>query len=70
VSPGLIWLGGFAAILAGVVFVVDEVFNLTNPIPYLDVAFIFAMLLVLVAMVGFHALQQRSYGRVGRASMR
>lgn len=64
-SSGLIRLGGLAAMLAGAVFLVDEVLALMNPAPYLDVMFVVAMLLVLVAMVGFHALQQRHYGHLG-----
>ena len=51
--------------LAGVVFIVDELVHLTNPIPFLDVAFVVAMLLVLVGILGFHALQKGSYGLMG-----
>jgi len=51
--------------LAGVVFLVDEILGLMNPAPYLDVMFIVAMLLVLAGMMGFHALQQGDYGRLG-----
>jgi hypothetical protein len=65
VASRLIRLGGFAAMLAGLVFLVDEILNLSNPIPYLDLAFIFAMLLVSVGMVGFHTLQKGSYGLLG-----
>lgn len=64
-SSSLIRLGGFAAMLAGLVFLVDEILNLANPIPYLDLAFILAMLLVLAGMVGFHTLQKGSYGLLG-----
>ncbi len=53
--------------LAGVVFLVDEIFGLMNPAPYLDVMFVVAMLLVLAGMVGFHALQQGHYGDLGWA---
>jgi hypothetical protein len=51
--------------LAGVVFIADELVHLTNPIPFLDVAFVVAMLLVLVGILGFHALQKGSYGLMG-----
>jgi hypothetical protein len=53
--------------LAGALFLVDEILSLMNPAPYLDVMFVVAMLLVLVAMVGFHALQQGHYGHLGWA---
>ncbi len=53
--------------LAGVVFLVDEILGLMNPAPYLDVMFVVAMLFVLAGMVGFHALQQGHYGRLGWA---
>ncbi len=53
--------------LAGVVFLMDEIFGLMNPAPYLDVMFVVAMLLVLAGMVGFHALQQGHYGLLGWA---
>jgi hypothetical protein len=51
--------------LAGVVFLVDEILGLMNPAPYLDVMFVVAMLLMLAGMMGFHALQQGNYGRLG-----
>ena len=51
--------------LAGVVFLVDEILGLMNPAPYLDVMFVVAMLLMLAGMMGFHALQQANYGRLG-----
>ncbi len=64
-ASGLVRLGGLAAMLAGVVFLVDEILGLMNPAPYLDVMFVVAMLFVLAGMVGFHALQQGHYGRLG-----
>lgn len=66
-SFGVVRWGGLAAVLAGVVFLVDEVIILMSPVPFLDVVFIVAMLLVLAGLVGFHALQKDYYGRVGRA---
>ena len=69
-SSVLVRLGGLGAMLAGVVFLVDEIFGLMNPAPSLDVMFVVAMLLVLAGMVGFHALQQGHYGDLGgRASI-
>ncbi len=53
--------------LAGLVFLVDEALNLTNPGPYLDILYIVAVLLVLAGVVGLHLLQKGSYGRIGRA---
>jgi uncharacterized membrane protein len=54
--------------LAGIVFLVDEILNLMNPAPYLDIMFIVAMLLVVAGLVGFHTLQIGSYGRIGQAA--
>ena len=67
-ASGLVRLGGLAAMLAGVVFLVDEILGLMNPAPYLDIMFVVAMLFVLAGMVGFHALQQGHYGGVGWVS--
>jgi hypothetical protein len=64
-SSSLVRLGGLASMLAGVVFLVDEILGLMNPAPYLDVMFVVAMLLMLAGMMGFHALQQGNYGRLG-----
>jgi hypothetical protein len=64
-SSSLVRLGGLASMLAGVVFLVDEILGLMNPAPYLDVMFVVAMLLMLAGMIGFHALQQGNYGRLG-----
>src|SRR3954467_1558977 len=68
VPSGLIRWGGVAAMLAGIVFLVDEILNLMNPAPYLDIMFIVAMLLVVAGLVGFHTLQIGSYGRIGQAA--
>jgi hypothetical protein len=64
-SSVLVRLGGLAAMLAGVVYLVDEILGLMNPAPYLDIMFVVAMLLVLAGMVGFHALQHGHYGSLG-----
>ena len=60
--------GGLAAMVAGVVFIFYWLFALANPqFPFLGSILILAELLVLVGLVGFHALQKGSYGRIGRA---
>ena len=64
-SSSLVRLGGLASMLAGAMFLVDEILGLMNPAPYLDVMFVVAMLLMLAGMMGFHALQQGNYGRLG-----
>jgi hypothetical protein len=53
--------------LAGVVFLVDELLVLVNPVPFLDPLLVVALLLLAAGLVGFHALQKGSYGRIGRA---
>ena len=66
-SSNLIRLGGLAAMLAGVVFLVDELLVLVNPVPFLDPLLVVALLLLAAGLAGFHALQKGSYGRIGRA---
>jgi len=67
-SSDLIRWGGLAAMLAGLVFVVNSFLAFAVPEgPYSDVVFVVGVLLVLVGLVGFHALQKGSYGRIGRA---
>ena len=71
----LIRWGGLAAMLAGVAFVVSGLLpslGLANPedpsdAPLLDGLFVLALLLVVAALFGFHALQKGNYGRIGRA---
>ena len=69
----LIWWGGLAAMGAGVLFIVYSLLSLAvgkgdEPSP-LDILVILAMLLEVVGLVGFHALQGRNYGRIGRAGL-
>ena len=70
-SSNLIRWGGLAAMLAGVVFVTDNVLTLTVADPsedrWPDILFVVGILLVVVGLVGFHELQRGSYGRIGRA---
>lgn len=76
-SSELIRWGGPAAMLAGVAFVVMFLVQLmtpgTSPGSFSDVVtsfiFIVALLLLLVGLTGFHALQKDSYGRIGRAGL-
>ena len=66
-EPSLIRYGGMAAMLGGIVFMVDGLLGLANKdAQYLDVIFIVALVLVLVGLAGLHALQRDSYGRIGR----
>lgn len=63
--------GGLAAMLGGVVFLADTALTLTIANPeedlWMDVFSVVGILLVVVGLVGFHELQQGSYGRIGRA---
>ena len=70
-SSNLIRWGGMAALLSGVVWVAQGLLDLILADPdegnWLDVLFIVSVLLALVGLVGFHALQKGNYGRIGRA---
>jgi hypothetical protein len=72
-SSELIRWGGLAAIGGGVLFIVYSLLEAATgrgdvPGP-LDLLAIVAYALLVVGLVGFHALQQRSYGRIGRAGL-
>ena len=65
--------GGLAAMGAGVLAIVYSLLGFAagkgdEPGP-LDILVILAMLLEVVGLVGFHALQGRNYGRIGRAGL-
>ena len=46
----------------------DGILGLPNKdAQYLDAIIVFALVFVLVGLVGFHALQKEDYGRIGRA---
>ena len=69
-SLNLIRGGGLAAMLSGVVWIIYALLGLaggdlqeSNP---LDILIIIAWLLQVVGLVGFHTLQKRNYGRIGR----
>ena len=67
-SSDLIRWGGLAAVMTGVVFIVDGLLGLAFPgAIWLEATFSAALLLMLVGLAGFHALQKESYGRIGRA---
>jgi len=65
--------GGLAAMGAGVLAIVYSLLGFAagkgdEPGP-LDILVILAMILEVVGLVGFHALQGRNYGRIGRAGL-
>lgn len=74
---GLIRLGGLAAMVGGVLFLAFPLLGyglagFTHPFFYrveevLLFLIVIALLLVPIGMVGFHALQRHSYGRIGLA---
>jgi hypothetical protein len=72
-SSDLIRWGGLAAMGAGLLAIVYSLLAFATgkgdePGP-LDILIILAMILEVVGLVGFHALQGRNYGRIGRAGL-
>jgi hypothetical protein len=66
-SSDLIRWGGLAAMLAGVAFILDILFVLTMPeADWTNAVYIVAELLMVVGLLGLHALQKDNYGRIGR----
>jgi hypothetical protein len=69
--PSLIRLGGLAAMVGGVLFVAAPLLGRYIPQAMpgftMETFLVVALLLVPIGMVGFHYLQHRSYGRMGRA---
>ena len=72
-SSDFIRWGGLAAIGAGVLFIVYTLLGVaagkgeeSGPLYFLAVL---AYVLEVIGLVGFHALQQRNYGRIGRAGL-
>ena len=65
--------GGLAAMLAGLTFIVLMLIPEGSPGSYLytlnNLAFIVAVLFMLLGLAGFHALQKGSYGRIGRGGL-
>jgi len=72
-SSELIRWGGLAAMGAGVLFLLYSPLSLATgkggEASPLDILAILAYVLQVVGLVGFHALQQRNYGRIGRAGL-
>ena len=70
-SSELIRWGGLAAMLAGAAFIVLVLIPEGPPGSSLyalnGLVFIVAVLLILVGLTGFHALQKGNYGRIGHA---
>jgi len=70
-SSDLIRWGGLTGMLAGAAFIVLMLIPEGPPGSFLYIlnsfVFIVAVLLVLVGLTGFHALQKGNYGRIGRA---
>ena len=71
-TADLIRWGGLVSMLAGVLFALNGLISLANPLPpflsaVLNTVFILALLLTVVGLVGFHTLQKGNYGRVGQA---
>ncbi len=72
-SSDLIRWGGLAGMGGGVLFIVYSLLGAVTgkgnePGP-LDLLAILAYVLIVVGLAGFHALQQRNYGRIGRAGL-
>ena len=66
-SSDLTRWGGLAAMLAGVAFILDILFVLTMPeADWTNAVYIVAVLLMVVGLLGLHALQKDNYGRIGR----
>jgi hypothetical protein len=72
-ASDLIRWGGLAAMASGVLLIVYSLLGFAvgkgdEPSP-LDILAIVAYVLQVVGLVGFHTLQKRSYGRIGRAGL-
>ena len=72
-ASDLIRWGGLAAMASGVLLIVYSLLGFAvgkgdEPSP-LDILAIVACVLQVVGLIGFHTLQKRSYGRIGRAGL-
>src|SRR5215207_1874948 len=72
-ASDLIRWGGLAAMASGVLFIVYSLLGFAvgkgeEPGP-LDILAILGYVLQVVGLLGFHALQGRNYGRIGRAGL-
>src|SRR3712207_6913487 len=74
VSPSILTqIGGLAAMVAGMLFVAAPLLGRSFPqalqgIP-MEAFLVVALILVPVGMAGFHALQGRNYGSIGRVGL-
>lgn len=69
-SSTLIRWGGLAAMLAGATFIFDSLFVFTVfHGEWIMAVWILGPLLMVVGLLGLHALQKNNYGRVGRGSV-
>ena len=72
-ASDLIRWGGLAAMGGGVLFIVYSLLGVAtgkgDESGPLDLLAILAYVLLVVGLVGFHTLQQRNYGRIGRAGL-
>src|SRR5215207_10277176 len=72
-ASDLIRWGSLAAFGAGVLFIVSTLLAFAvgkgDEASPLDILAILAYVLEVVGLVGFHALQGRNYGRIGRAGL-
>ena len=69
-TSDLIRWGGLAAMVGGAAWALDSLLVLAVPeAGWTNVVFVVAVLLVLVGLLGLHALQGDAYGRVGRGGL-
>jgi hypothetical protein len=72
-SSDLIRWGGLATMGGGVLFLLYSLLGVAtgrgDESSPLDLLAILGYVLLIVGLVGFHALQQRNYGRIGRAGL-
>src|SRR5215208_8285130 len=72
-ASDLIRWGSLAAFGAGVLFIVSTLLAFAvgkgDEASPLDLLAILGYVLLIVGLIGFHALQQRNYGRIGRAGL-
>ena len=69
-SSDLVRWGALAAMVAGVAYVLETMGNAVSPGGALQgVVSLVAVLLTAVGLLGFHALQKESYGRIGRGGL-
>ena len=70
----LVWWGIIGFVLGGIVWIVSGLLvvlahPITGPRPIYFLLFVVALLLTSVGLIGLHALQEGSYGLIGRAGL-